>query len=151
MNLTRFSDYSLRVLICAGTHPDRLLTIAEIATAFDVSENHLMKVVHRLAQLELLETLRGKGGGLRLARSPDQINLGWVLRQTEQGLPLVECFDPTQSNCKILSACKLQGMLHEAEQGFYAVLDRYTLADLLGARSDLQQLLPMVSVKLAVA
>lgn len=143
MNLTRFSDYSLRVLICAGTHTDRLLTIAEIASTFAVSENHLMKVVHRLAQLELLETLRGKGGGLRLARAPAEINLGWVLRQTEQGQPLVECFDNGQSDCKIFSACKLQHLLRQAEQSFYAVLDRYTLADLLECRSELQKLLPL--------
>lgn len=143
MNLTRFSDYSLRVLICAGTYRERLLTIAEIATTFDVSENHLMKVVHRLAQLGLLETLRGKGGGLRLAREPGEINLGWVLRQTEQGQPLVECFAGAPSHCKILPSCRLQHLLHQAEDSFYSVLDRYTLADLLDPQHELQRLMPI--------
>jgi len=142
MNLTRFSDYSLRVLISAATHQDRLLTIAEIASTYAISENHLMKVVHRLAQLGLLDTLRGKGGGLRLARAPELINLGAVVRATEHGQPLVECFDSKSSNCKIQSACQLRPMLYQAEQAFYAVLDRYTLADLIEHRSALLQLIP---------
>jgi Rrf2 family nitric oxide-sensitive transcriptional repressor len=131
MKLTRFSDYALRVLICAGTHQDRLLTIAEIASSLAISENHLMKVVHRLAQLKLLETLRGKGGGLRLALDPQQINLGTVLRQTEQGQPLVECFEQQETPCRLLPACSLKPILFQAEQAFYATLDHYTLADLL--------------------
>jgi Rrf2 family nitric oxide-sensitive transcriptional repressor len=143
MNLTRFSDYALRVLICAGTHPDRLLTIAEIASALAISENHLMKVVHRLAQLNLLETLRGKGGGLRLAHPPARINLGAVLRQTEQGQPLVECFQQQDSPCRLLPACALPPILRQAEAAFYAELDRHTLADLLHQPGPIHQLIPM--------
>ena len=144
MNLTRFSDYSLRVLISAGSYPERLLTIAEIATSYQISENHLMKVVHKLAQLGILETQRGKGGGLRLACAPQEINLGAVLRQTEQGQPLVECFDPLHSHCKIARACQLKQVLYQAEQAFYAELDRYTLADLLQDRSTLVQIIGLV-------
>jgi Rrf2 family nitric oxide-sensitive transcriptional repressor len=143
MNLTRFSDYSLRVLIIAGTYPDRLLTIAEIASTYDISENHLMKVVHRLAQLELLDTVRGKGGGLRLARQPADINLGWVVRQSEQGQPLVECFDQVHAHCKIAPACRLKNMLHQAEEAFYTVLDQFTLADVLERKTELARLIPL--------
>lgn len=143
MNLTRFSDYSIRVLICAGTHPDRLLTIGMIADTYRISENHLMKVVHRLAQLGLLTTIRGKGGGLKLAQLPREINLGWVLRRTEQGQPLVECFADGRSDCRIAPACRLQQALQDAERAFYRALDSYTLADLLENRHQLAQLIPV--------
>lgn len=143
MNLTRFSDYALRVLLCAGTYPDRLLTIADIARTYGISENHLMKVVHRLAQLGLLETVRGKGGGLRLAHAPQDINLGWTLRQTEHGQPLVECFDGGRGECRIAPACALKTALREAEHAFFQVLDGYTLADMLHNRQALSGLLPL--------
>jgi Rrf2 family nitric oxide-sensitive transcriptional repressor len=142
MNLTRFSDYALRVLLCAGTYPDRLLTIADIARTYAISENHLMKIVHRLAQLGLLETVRGKGGGLRLAKAPKDINLGWTLRQTEQGQPLVECFGE-HTDCRIAPACALKSVLMEAERAFFEVLDRYTLADMLNNKPALSRLLPL--------
>ncbi|TDR82057.1 RrF2 family transcriptional regulator [Paludibacterium purpuratum] len=143
MNLTRFSDYALRVLIYSATDPTRLFTIAEIASGYGISENHLMKVVHRLAVLGLLETVRGKNGGLRLARPASQINLGEILRQTEQGQPLVECFEGGTGQCRIAPVCQLKPMLQEAEEAFYAVLDRYTLADMLGNRSAIIRLLPI--------
>ena len=144
MNLTRFSDYALRVLIGCAADPDRLFTIAEIADGYGISENHLMKVVHRLALLGLLETVRGKKGGLRLARPAAQISLGSILRQTEQGQPLVECFDSDASQCRIAPACLLKSSLREAEQAFYAVLDRHTLADMVSNRQKLASLLPML-------
>lgn len=143
MNLTRFSDYALRVLLCAGTYPDRLLTIGDIARTYGISENHLMKVVHRLAQIGVLETVRGKGGGLRLACAPQDINLGKTLRQTEQGQPLVECFDGGHGECCIAPACALKKALQEAEQAFFLVLDGYSLADLLINRPALERLLPL--------
>jgi Rrf2 family transcriptional regulator, nitric oxide-sensitive transcriptional repressor len=143
MNLTRFSDYALRVMLCAGSHPERLLTIADIARTYDISENHLMKVVHRLAQLGLLETVRGKGGGLRLAHDPKDINLGWTLRRTEQGQPLVECFEGGRGECRIAPACALKTVLQEAEHAFFQVLDSYTLADMLMNRQALGRLLPL--------
>ena len=131
MRLTTFSDYAFRVLIYLGSAPQSLATIADIAKAYGVSENHLMKVVHQLAQLGYIETVRGKGGGMRLARPPAQINVGEVLRATEDGFALVECMGEGESDCRIVSACALKSALGEAVEAFLATLDRYTLADLV--------------------
>ncbi len=131
MRLTTFTDYSLRVLMYAGLHRDRLVTIAEMAQDYGISANHLMKVVHFLAQQGYLETTRGKGGGIRLANDPAAINLGDLVLHTESNNVLVECFSPATSRCRLLPACLLQGVLHEAQEAFYKVLGGYTLADLL--------------------
>lgn len=140
MRLTTFSDYSFRVLVYLGT-TDGLGTIAEIAAAYRISPNHLMKVVHYLAQAGYIETVRGKGGGMRLARSPEAINVGKVLRDTEEGFDLVECLEPGRPQCRIAPACVLKGALAEARNAFLAVLDRYTLADLIAPSRPLAQLL----------
>lgn len=140
MRLTTFSDYSLRVLIYLATDPDRRATIAEIATAFDVSENHLMKVVHFLGKAGWLRNVRGKGGGLELGRAPDQIRIGAVIRDCETQLP-AECFDRATNTCVITAACKLRHVLAEASDTFYKVLDRYTLADITGNRRVLAKIL----------
>ena len=131
MRLTAFSDYSLRVLMYLGVHRDRLATIGEVAQAYAVSENHLVKVVHHLARHGYIETTRGKGGGMRLARAPERINVGEVVRGTEENLVLVECFDTATSSCRIGAACVLKGVLARAVDAFFAALDEYTLADLL--------------------
>jgi Rrf2 family nitric oxide-sensitive transcriptional repressor len=131
MRLTTFSDYAFRVLIYLGSAPHGLATIADIAAAYGISENHLMKVVHQMARLGYIETVRGKGGGMRLARAPAAINVGEVLRATEDGFDLVECMGEHESDCRIVRACALQGVLGEAVAAFLGVLDRYTLADLL--------------------
>ena len=141
MRLTTFSDYSLRVLTYLAVRDDRLATVSEIAAAYGVSANHLVKVVHHLAQRGYIETSRGKGGGMRLARSPEAINIGEVLRGTEDTLGLVECFDADSSECRIQSACALTGMLKRALDAFFAVLDQHTLADLLARRSRLARIL----------
>lgn len=142
MRLTTFTDYCLRVLIFVGTKGEReLTTIDEIARHYDISRGHVMKAVFRLGQLGYLETVRGKGGGMRLSRSPDKINLGAVIRDTEDDLHLVECFEPGAANCRILSACVLKGALHKATKAFFAVLDQYTLADLLRPAAKLGKLL----------
>ena len=133
MRLTTFSDYAFRVLIYLGSRPG-LATIADIAAAYAISENHLMKVVHQLARLGYVETVRGKGGGLRLARSPAAINVGEVLRTTEDGFQLVDCMGEGESDCRIAPACALKGVLGEATAAFLKTLDRYTLADLLRPR-----------------
>jgi Rrf2 family nitric oxide-sensitive transcriptional repressor len=147
MYLTQFSDYSLRVLILAGTYPERLVTIAEIATVYQISENHLMKVVHRLGKIGVLETVRGKGGGLRLAFPPTEINLGVVVRQTENDQPLVECFERESSQCCIVPACQLKHVLRKAEEAFYAVLDGYTLADMLKNPVQMAVLIPLKQMR----
>ncbi|MGH7287001.1 MAG: Rrf2 family transcriptional regulator [Myxococcota bacterium] len=142
MQLTRYSDYSLRVLIYLALDPERLVTIEDIARSYDISRAHLMKVVHQLGLRGYVETVRGRGGGLRLARRPDDIRIGEVVRSTEENLNLVECFDPASSRCVIEPACGLRQVLHEALAAFLAVLDRYTLADLVARRrSPLARLL----------
>ncbi|HET9651139.1 MAG TPA: Rrf2 family transcriptional regulator [Usitatibacter sp.] len=131
MRLTAFTDYSLRVLMYMATAPDGRATIGEIARAFRISENHLVKVVHRLGQIGVLVNTRGRGGGLRLAASPAAISLGRVVRETEtQDVP-AECFEPHANGCVIASACSLRNVLKEAVDAFYASLDRYTVADLV--------------------
>jgi Rrf2 family nitric oxide-sensitive transcriptional repressor len=130
MRLTSFTDYSLRVLMFLAAEPDRRATIAEIAQGFAISKNHLMKVVHFLGQQGLLANVRGKGGGLQLARAPEKITLGSVVRATEDSLP-AECFDRESNTCCIAPACELKAVLGEAVKAFYAVLDRHTLADVV--------------------
>ena len=141
MRLTNFSDYSLRLLIYLGTHDEGLVTIEEIAESYGVSESHLVKVTHHLAQRGYIKTTRGKGGGIRLARSADKINLGKLVRETEENLNLVECFDKSVSKCRIESACVLKGILSRALDQFFAVLDGYTVADLCLNRSKLAKIL----------
>jgi Rrf2 family nitric oxide-sensitive transcriptional repressor len=141
MRLTTFSDYTLRVLMYLGVHRDRLATIREIAAAYGVSENHLMKVVHHLAQSGYVETVRGKGGGMRLARPAETINIGTLVRETEDNFTLVECFDPATNHCRIAQACLLTRALRDALESFFVTLERYTLADLLSARTPIANLL----------
>ena len=141
MRLTAFSDYTLRVLMYLGVRRDGLVTIAEIAAAYGISENHLMKVVHFLARQGYVETLRGKGGGLRLAVAPEDIGVGEVVRGTEDSLALVECFDAERCECNIASACLLKGIFKKAAAAFFAELDRHTLADLLRPAPRLARML----------
>jgi len=135
MQLTRFTDYSLRVLIHLAYRKGELATIGEIATSHAISENHLMKVVHRLARLGYIETLRGKGGGMRLARAPDKIRVGAVVRDMEETLAPAECLETARPcDCRLLPSCRLQGVLRDAQHAFLQHLDGYTLRDLLNTR-----------------
>jgi Rrf2 family transcriptional regulator, nitric oxide-sensitive transcriptional repressor len=141
MKLTAFTDYSLRVLIYLAAQPERRATIAQIATSFDVSEHHLTKVVHFLGKYGWLANVRGKGGGLELAKTPDKIGLGRVVRDTEGVERPAECFGQGGKDCAIAGICHLSGALGEAMAAFYAVLDKYTLADLVHNRDALAQVL----------
>jgi Rrf2 family nitric oxide-sensitive transcriptional repressor len=134
MQITRYSDYSLRVLIYLAVRSDRLATIEEIAQAYGISKAHLMKVVHQMGRAGFLETVRGRGGGFRLARAPEDITVGDVIRYTEEKMDLVECFDPATSHCRIEPVCGLRGVLEAALDAFLKTLDRYTLADLVARR-----------------
>ncbi len=137
MELTYYTDYALRALIYMGLHGDRLCTTPEIAETYGISENHLMKVVHGLARGDFVRTRRGKGGGVGLARAPEGINVGAVVRYMEGPFRPVECFRP-ENHCPITGACVLPPILDEAFEQFLTVLERYTLADLLEPRKQLQ-------------
>ncbi|MBU6445515.1 MAG: Rrf2 family transcriptional regulator [Alphaproteobacteria bacterium] len=140
MRLTTYTDYGLRLLIYVALKEGELATIQEVADAYAISKNHLMKVAYHLGQYGHLETVRGRGGGLRLARSPERIRLGEVIRHMEDDFTLVECFEPSNT-CRITRACRLKGILGEALKAYLAVLDRYTLADLIDRQSALDTIL----------
>ena len=147
MRITRYTDYSLRVLMYVALKGDGLSTIKEIADSYDISKNHLMKVVQKLNSNGYLVATRGKNGGLSMARAPESINLGALIRDTEQDFALVECFSAANSCC-ITPACQLKHIFAEALEAFFAVLDSYTLADLLPGNKapQLRQLLQITPV-----
>ena len=142
MHITRYTDYSLRVLIYLAAEGDRLATIQEIADSYDISKNHLMKVVHQLNKKGYIETIRGKKGGMRLNMKPEDINIGILIRETEQDLSIVECFSG-KNECRITPVCGLKSMFGEALKAFLDVLDQYTLADVVQSqhRPQLMRLL----------
>jgi len=136
MQLTRYTDYAVRVLLHVGARDEEALSsIKEIAEVYDISRNHLMKVVQDLGQAGFLKTVRGRGGGLKLGRPADEITIGAIVRHTEAGFDLVDC-----SACLIAPACSLPKILNEAVGAFLAILDRYTLADVLSRKADLRGL-----------
>ena len=140
MQLTRYSDYCLRVLIYLAVTEDELVTIEEISQSYDISRNHLMKVVNHLARLNYIQSVRGKGGGIRLSLAPVNINVGRLIRDTEADLAVVECFG-AKNQCCITPACKLKNILGEALEAFLSVLDQYTLKDVIDNESSLKKLL----------
>ena len=146
MRLTVYTDYSLRLLIYAALKPDGLVNISDVAGAYRISRSHLSKVVHQLGIAGFLETVRGKGGGLRLARPPAAIRIGDVVRCTEPDMALTPCFPPDDGQCPIVASCLLRSALQEARDAFLGVLDRYTLADLTTGRPQLRSLLGMADV-----
>lgn len=138
VRLTLYTDYSLRVLMYLGAKGQgHQATIQEIADTYSISKNHLMKVTYQLGQLGLIDTIRGRGGGIRLAQDPKDINIGAVVRQTEEDFHLVECFNPKNNLCKISPECQLKNALHEALMAYLAVLDGYTLGDFLHSKDSL--------------
>ncbi len=133
MRLSLHTDYAIRVLMLLAIEPEQLHTIEDIALRYDISRNHLMKIAQTLVQAGFIESLRGRGGGLRLGRAPESINLGAVVRATEDNFSLVECLDREHNTCRITSACGLRGPLEEALAAFLAVLDRYSLDSLVSS------------------
>ena len=143
MRLTIYSDYALRLLMYLAVMDDGLATIGEIADSYGISKNHLMKVAHELGVAGYVETVRGRGGGLRLSRAREAIRLGEVVRHTEPDMALVPCFAPVDGDCAIERCCVLKKALKRAGDAFLEVLDGYTLADLARPRSALRSLLAM--------
>ena len=133
MRLTQWTDYSLRVLMYCATCQlrDPPVTITEIADSHGISRSHLTKIVHQLGAQGLLETTRGRGGGMRLSRPAAEINVGAVVRQTETDFAMVECFEATSNQCGLTPHCRLKGVLHQATDAYLAVLDGVSLADLV--------------------
>ncbi|MDR0481435.1 MAG: Rrf2 family transcriptional regulator [Gallionellaceae bacterium] len=129
MRLTHYTDYSLRVLIYLAYKKGEIATVSEIADFHKISRNHLVKVVHNLGLNGYLITARGKGGGIRLARAPEDIHIGEVLRNIEPDFHLLECFDTEQDQCVITRVCNLKPVLFDARNAFFETLDKYTLAD----------------------
>lgn len=143
MKVTMQTDFALRVLIQVGLARGGVVRIADIADSYDISRNHLMKVVQRLSALGYVETVQGRYGGVRLVREPGSIPVGRVVRDFEARIPLVECFDATRSRCRIRGACRLKRALAAASEAFLESLDDVSIADLLKPRQELRQLLSM--------
>ncbi len=140
MKLTDYTDYTLRVLIYLGLHPDELVTIRHVAEAYRISRNHLMKIVNQLSQSGLVAATRGRNGGVRLALPPERINIGAVVRATEADFRIVECFDQVNNQCVLSPACRLRAAMHEALEAFFRVLDGLTLADVIANAGQIRAL-----------
>jgi Rrf2 family nitric oxide-sensitive transcriptional repressor len=145
LRLTVYTDYALRLLMYLAVKGDGLATIAEVAVSYGISKNHLMKVAHQLGQAGYVETVRGRGGGLRLARPVEAVNLGDVVRRTEPDMAVVACLNPVDAPCAIKSCCVLRRALAQAGTAFLEVLDGYSLADLVKPRTPLRGLLAIES------
>lgn len=140
MRLTRFSDYSLRVLIYLAVREERS-SIAEVSRSFNVSENHLMKVVHRLSTLGYVQSTRGKNGGIRLGMDPQKINLGKIIVELEPDFNIAECFNEGSNACRISPVCRLKNVFDKAKKAFLGTLGKYSLADIVKNRNQLVNLI----------
>jgi Rrf2 family nitric oxide-sensitive transcriptional repressor len=139
MRLTTYTDYALRTLLYLAANQQHLVTIQDIADAHDIAKNHLTKVVHQLGILGYVESLRGRNGGLRLGREPEQINIGAVVRSTEPDFYMAECFDPQKNLCMLSAGCSLKGVLSRATTAYLQVLDGVTLQTLMTRDSRLAE------------
>jgi Rrf2 family nitric oxide-sensitive transcriptional repressor len=145
MRLTVYTDYALRLLMYLALKEDELVTIEEVAESYGISKNHLMKVTHQLGVGGYIETIRGRHGGLRLAKPAKEIGLGDVVRYTEPDFAIVMCLEPVDSDCAILPHCVLRRALERARDAFMRILDEYTLKDLVRPRSALRAVLTIAS------
>ena len=140
MQLSLYSDYALRTLMYLALRKSEKASIEEIAKAYVISANHLVKVVHQLGKMGFIETVRGRGGGIFLTKQPSEIRVGDVVRRTENFV-IVECFDDVNNSCPITSVCSLKGVLNEATQAFLKSLDQYSLEDLIVRQGGLRRIL----------
>jgi len=147
MRLTRFTDYSLRTLIYVGVRHPQFCSIKDVGERYAISQNHLTKIVHELGRVGYLETVRGRGGGIRLGKAPSEINIGEVVRRMEPDFQIVECFGPETGMCCIEPVCALGPILEEAMAQFMSVLDRHTLEDLITSKKLLAELLSIPAVR----
>jgi Rrf2 family transcriptional regulator, nitric oxide-sensitive transcriptional repressor len=138
MQLRAYSDYSMRVLIYASLYAPERVTVDEVAAAFAISRHHLVKVVHELGRRGYLDTQRGIGGGFTLGRPPEEIHLGDIIRLGEQTETVIGCIDRKDQQCRLFPACRLKQVLDEAAHSFFAVLDQYSLADLIKQSKDMR-------------
>jgi Rrf2 family transcriptional regulator, nitric oxide-sensitive transcriptional repressor len=145
MELSRFTDYSLRVLIYAAARDGEKVTLSELAQAYRISHHHLVKIVHYLGKLGYLHNRRGRSGGILLGRKASDIRVGDVIRKTETHFNLVECFSAGSDTCRISPTCRLKGVFQEACQAFLDVLDHYTIEDLVQNRAPILRLLSLSS------
>ena len=142
MKLTNYMDYSLRVLIFLATkNSNELVNIKDIADSYSISKNHLMKVIYELGKLGYVETIRGRNGGIRLGKVPELINIGEVIRNTEDDFNIVECFSGEKNNCILSPVCGLKHVLNKALSAYLDVLDQYTLQDIIVNQDHIRKLL----------
>ncbi len=142
MQLKKYTDYALRVLIyCASQEKGKLSSISDISETFNISEHHLRKIVFNLTKMELLESIRGRNGGIQLAKPPSEMNVGILVRQLENEFTLLECFDKDTNHCIISPACKLKHTLGKAMHAFFKVLEEYTIEDLVVNREELRAMM----------
>lgn len=139
MNLTKFSDYSLRILLYLTERPNQLCRTSEIADWYGISKPHLVKVVHQLAQFGYIRSIQGRNGGICLNKSSSNITIGQIVRQTEPNFHTVECFDDVNNTCRIINTCSLKHVLHSATNAFLTVLDKTTLASLSSTQQNQQR------------
>ena len=145
MKLTLFSDYSLRILMFAALRNNAQFSVDEVAQVYGLSRHHAAKVVNFLTQRGYLRAQRGRGGGIQLGQDPNEIGIGKLVRQTEDGQPLVECFDAVSNRCPLIQACQLKQALAQAWNAFFKILDGYTLGDLVRKPAPLRQALQLDS------
>ncbi|WP_319484386.1 Rrf2 family transcriptional regulator [uncultured Cohaesibacter sp.] len=143
MRLTQHSNYAMRLLMYCALKPEHTVRLAEIAGAYDISGHHLNKIAQRLVHIGAIQAIRGRNGGIRLAKDPKDINIGEIIRQTEENMIIVECFSEETNTCPLISQCKFRMLLQDALAAFLKVLDAYTLADMVSHPDCLKPLLGM--------